>query len=246
MKNRFSEVAQNYSQFRPGYPDTLFADVTSHCRSNNEAWDTGTGNGQAASHLSKYFNKVYASDISQEQLAHAIPASNISYYVSPAENSQLPAGSIDLIFAAQAAHWFDLRLFYDEVTRVASKGAIICLAGYGVPVFHNFIDPILHTFYFHKIYEYWDDERRHIENNYQSLNFPFEEIQLPPYNFKLKWALEDLLGYLRTWSAVRNFIRHNDIDPVENLLFELQKSGDTVGTFIADFKIFTRCGRLNF
>ncbi|MFN8331831.1 MAG: class I SAM-dependent methyltransferase [Saprospiraceae bacterium] len=111
MKNRFSEVARNYSKFRPGYPETLFADVTSHCRSNNTAWDTGTGNGQAASHLAQYFNKVYASDISQEQLAHAIPASNISYYVSSAENSQLPAGSIDLIFAAQAAHWLIFACF---------------------------------------------------------------------------------------------------------------------------------------
>ena len=37
-----------------------------------KAWDCATGNGQVARYLADYFDEVYATDISQQQLDNAI------------------------------------------------------------------------------------------------------------------------------------------------------------------------------
>ena len=39
---------------------------------------------------------------------------------------------VGLVSAAQAAHWFELPRFYDEVTRVSADGGVIALLCYGV------------------------------------------------------------------------------------------------------------------
>jgi hypothetical protein len=34
------------------------------------------------------------------------------------------------------------------------------------------------------------------------LPFPFEELDTPAFEIRLDWRLEDLVGYIGTWSAV--------------------------------------------
>ena len=47
-KDHFSGHAAVYQQFRPDYPDALFAYLASLCPGHDLAWDCATGNGQAA------------------------------------------------------------------------------------------------------------------------------------------------------------------------------------------------------
>ena len=70
-KDHFSGHAACYQQFRPKYPDALFAYLASLCPGHGLAWDCATGNGQAAVALARYFSDVIATDLSAEQIEQA-------------------------------------------------------------------------------------------------------------------------------------------------------------------------------
>ncbi|MFW6088723.1 MAG: hypothetical protein ACODAB_03150, partial [Gemmatimonadota bacterium] len=50
---------------------------------------------------------------------------------------------------------------------------------------------------------YWAPARRHVEDGYRSLPFPFDEVESPEFEMRVEWALRDMLAYVRTWSALR-------------------------------------------
>ena len=54
--------------------------------------------------------------------------------------------------------------------------------------------------------------------------FPFEEVQPPDFDMALTWSLDDLLGYLGTWSATRRFMKTHSVNPVEQVEGELAEA----------------------
>lgn len=72
MKDNFSKQAQLYALFRPGYPQQLYDFLVALSIHKKTAWDCGTGNGQVAVNLSAYFEQVFATDISANQIASAV------------------------------------------------------------------------------------------------------------------------------------------------------------------------------
>jgi hypothetical protein len=64
---------------------------------------------------------------------------------------------------------------------------------------------------------YWPPERRWIENGYRDLPFPFPELNTPPFAMTARWQLEQLLGYLSTWSATKRYRSERGTDPLETL-----------------------------
>ena len=72
VKDYFSDVASDYQYFRPSnVPLEFFNELISYLQNRDAAYDCATGNGQFANHLVNYFPKVYASDLSIEQIKHA-------------------------------------------------------------------------------------------------------------------------------------------------------------------------------
>ncbi|KAJ6677890.1 hypothetical protein OIU85_008468 [Salix viminalis] len=128
-----SEEAVVYSEARPRYPSEWFSMLAALTPQHSVAWDVGTGNGQAAISVAEVYEKVIATDISDEQLKQAIPHPQVQYVHTPLEMSDdelvsLIGGenSVDLITAATAVQWFDLDRFYPIVKRVLRKpGGII-------------------------------------------------------------------------------------------------------------------------
>ena len=118
FKDHFSKQAADYVKFRPGYPQELFDYLGSLAPTRQLAWDCGTGNGQAAVGLASVFDRVIATDASENQIANAQPHERVDYRVAPAENSGIESGAVDLIMVAQALHWFDLERLYRETRRV--------------------------------------------------------------------------------------------------------------------------------
>ena len=118
MGNYFAVQSEHYSRNRPTYPDELFDFLSGLCTSHELAWDSATGNGQAAVSLSGYFKKVIATDFSNEQLSRAFQKENIFYRNESAEHSSLENNSADLVTVATAIHWFNIPEFYKEVHRV--------------------------------------------------------------------------------------------------------------------------------
>ena len=111
MKDNFSVQSDQYIKFRPTYPNELYSFLLALVESKHTAWDCGTGNGQIARELSKYFNKVYATDISGKQIKNDICRDNIFYKVECAEKTSFPENTFDLITVAQAIHWFNFKNF---------------------------------------------------------------------------------------------------------------------------------------
>jgi ubiquinone/menaquinone biosynthesis C-methylase UbiE len=243
MKDYFSERARQYATFRPTYPDELYRFIVGHLQSSDAAWDCGTGNGQVARALSKQFDQVYATDISQRQIDEAYRAANIFYSVQSAEKTDFPDSFFDLIVAAQALHWFDVPAFYKEVVRTAKPGAWLAVWGYSVCTVNAEIDFHFTKFYNETVGPYWDEARKLIEGHYQSLPFPFEEVQSPAFSITVHWTAAKFAGYVGTWSATQKFIKVRGTDPVPELMRKiLPLWGEAMPV---RFPVFLRLGRVN-
>src|ERR1044071_3550840 len=108
MKDNFSKQSIAYAKYRPTYPQELYDFILSKVEKRDAAWDCGTGNGQTAKELSKYFKKVFATDISEKQIQNAHAVENIFYSMQPAEQTNFSDNTFDLVTVSQALHWFDV------------------------------------------------------------------------------------------------------------------------------------------
>jgi SAM-dependent methyltransferase len=241
MKDLFSQHASHYAQFRPVYPEALYQFIFSQVKNFNCAWDAGTGNGQAAHVLAKQFKKIFATDISSAQLEHAPKADNIFYSISAEELDQ-PDSSIDMVTVAQAIHWFDIEKFFKCVARVGTPDAVLTVWGYGLLQVNPVVDSHINHFYKNVVGPYWDPERKLIDEHYQTISFPFQEIKTPPFSFSFWWSLAQLEGYLNTWSAVRKYISNNQVNPVDELITQLKPLWQN--QLEVTFPLFLRIGRM--
>jgi SAM-dependent methyltransferase len=213
FKDLFSERAADYARFRPSYPPQLFSHLASLAPRHACAWDCATGNGQAAVHLARHFERVIATDASERQLAHAREASNIEYRIAKAEDSGLADDSVDLVNCAQAAHWLDLDGFYAEVRRVTRPGGVIALITYALPTISERLDQFVHAFANRIVGPYWPPERTHIDAGYATLPFPFDEADVPLFDMTADWTADEFLAFLGTWSATRAYEHLLESDP---------------------------------
>lgn len=243
MKDYFSSQSKVYAAFRPTYPKELYEFIFSQLKDKKSAWDCATGNGQVAQYLSRHFEMVHATDISQPQLNHAVKGVNISYAVSPAEKTSFDSNQFDLITVAQALHWFDRDRFYEEAKRVGKPGALLAVWGYALLYIEPVIDKLIMEFYNDIVGPYWDEARRLVEQAYRTISFPFEQIQTPAFSIKVDWTIDQLAGYFSSWSATQKFIKEKGFDPVEPFITSLQKHWSTEVKNV-NFPIFTRFGRI--
>ena len=202
----FSDAAELYARTRPAYPEALFAELAALAPARRCAWDCGTGNGQAAVGLARHFEHVEASDPSAEQIAHALADARVRYSVATAEQSGLPAASVDLVSVAQALHWFDLERFHAEVRRVARPGAIVAVYGYSWFYVSPEIDVLVDRWLLRPIEAWWPPHNRLLWDGYATIAFPYAQIRSPRLALHLGWTLDQLLDYYLTWSAPRRRI----------------------------------------
>lgn len=228
FKDHFSSASDTYASARPGYPDSLFAYLSSVCEQHDMAWDCATGNGQAAVKLAAHFKSVIASDASAQQIRHAQPHPSVDYIVTRAEDSGIACNSIDLVTVAQALHWFALPAFSKEVGRTLKAGGVMAAWTYNLLTINPQLDALINHLYDTLLGPYWAAERRLVEEGYQSIDFPYPELKCPNFQMELNWNAGQLLDYLSTWSAVKARIADNRPDPLQEIkdrLFELW--GDT-------------------
>ncbi len=242
VQDNFSSVAADYAAFRPESPDAIYTFIYAHLNNTGTAWDCGTGNGQVAIKLSERFAHVYGTDISNEQLALAPMRDNIEYLCERAEQTSIPDNSIDLVTIAQAIHWFDFDTFYKEVTRVAKPGAMVAAWTYTVLKLTPAINEIIDHFYHNITVAYWDKERQYVDAGYSTIPFPFEEIPTPVFSIGKQITLQQLVGYLRTWSGVRHYIRKNQSDPTLLIINDLQNAWGTKETLAVRWPVHMRAG----
>lgn len=224
FKDHFSDKSAAYSQYRPGYPTELFEYLASKVERRGRAWDCATGNGQSAINLANYFQEVIATDASKNQIDNAKKHAKIKYRVESAEKSTIQTNSVDLVTVAQAVHWFDLEAFTVEIQRVLKPNGLLAIWTYGLFSIQKDIDTLLYELYAHTLDNYWPPERNLVEEGYKSIQFPFQEIDVPKFTLFTEWKVDQVVGYLKTWSAVKKYESVNGNNPVDDRLAELQKS----------------------
>jgi len=223
FRDFFSSQSKEYAKHRPGYPEAMFDYLASLVPSIELAWDCGTGNGQAALALAKRFQHVIATDASAVQIENAFPHERIEYRVEPSEKTSSPAHSVDLITVGTALHWFDFDPFYAEVRRVGKPGAILAVWTYHLVRIEPEIDRWLEHFYRETLAGFWPERIRYLDKRYETLPFPFEEIRPPEFEMETVWSLENLVGFLASWSAVRKFVDARGEEAFTELVRELEK-----------------------
>ena len=204
----------------------MFRWLGSVAPSTELAWDCATGSGQAAVELAEVFERIIATDASEKQIANAERHQQVEYRVATAEKSGLASSSVDLITVAQALHWFDLDRFEAEARRVAKPRGIVAAWAYKLATVSPTIDAVVNHYYTEVVGPYWPAERVLVEK-FEELPFPFHEIETPAFTMAAEWSVEQLLGYLRTWSATQRFMaakQQNPLEEVERALREAWSS----------------------
>lgn len=230
FRDHFSETAPGYATYRPRYPAALFEWLAEQASERTEAWDAGTGNGQAAVDLAEHFAHVTATDASADQIAHAIAHPRVTYRVGSAEESGLADTSFVLVTAAQALHWFSIPAFFAEARRVLRPNGLLAVWTYREPVLDDDLaDAELQRFE-DLVHPFWPPERRIVTTGYRSVAMPFEPVRAPQFDMEHAATRDMLVGYVRTWSATRRFIASAGFDPVielEQRLAALWPDGET-------------------
>ena len=220
----FDAVADSYRSCRPGYPRALFRWLADLAPGRQCCWDAACGSGQASIGLAAEFERVEASDLSPAQIAAAPAHARIHYRVATAENSGLDRSSLDAVVVAAAIHWIDVPRFNLEVKRVLKPGGLLAWLGYdplqGAP------EPLQHwldALYHERLQGLWPPERIHVDQRYTDLPFPAPSQIVPDdLRIELNWTANQLLGFIRTWSALRSS------DQCVDLMATLQRELETL------------------
>ena len=242
MKDLFSQNSQLYKQARPDYPHSVIHEILKHTPEHSFAWDCGAGSGQFTQLLVPYFEQIVATDLSESQLQSAPYFENVSYQIQIAEQTIFANQSFDLITVAQAIHWFDFEKFYAEVRRTLKVNGLLAVVGYGLlEIQDQQVNTMIQALYYEKLAGCWDAERRYIDEAYQTIPFDFDEITVPKFSMTYQWTAAQLLKYLSTWSAIKNYqdqyAEHALLDLAEYLQDLEQK-------FEITFPVFLRLGRV--
>ena len=214
FKDYFSLQAADYAKYRPLYPEALFKTLADLSPSYQCAWDCATGNGQAAVSLARIFAKVYATDPSQSQLTYARAHPRIKYSCVPAESPGLAAESCDLITVAQAIHWFQLDVFYKNVQKILKPNGILAFWSYGGPKVNTEIDQWIVDFN-KTLKPFAAPELKLVDDKYRTLQFPFDELESPDFEMKIRWTRKEYFGHLFTWSATQAALKATSQNPLE-------------------------------
>lgn len=242
--SRFSKQAELYARYRPDYPPAMYDFIFDHLSRRQTAWDCATGSGQVAKYLDDHFEKVIATDISKEQLSYAPKKGNIEYRNVPAEDSGLPANYFDLITVAQAIHWFDFGKFYREVRRVAKRDALLAVIGYGMVRVRQDVNPIIDGLYEEAFTTYFSNSRMFLDNNYETIPFPFDEISSPDFSNTFRWTLAELQGYFNSWSAIQKIKSERGYNPANETIAKLKKKLPRDQKLQVTFPMFLRLGKV--
>lgn len=204
----FGDRSDLYAKIRPHYPDELFAFLASQGESKDQVWDVACGSGQAAIGLAKHFDEIHATDVSEQQIAHALPNPRVHYSVQPAEKTNFHNGQFSLVTVAQALHWFDYKKFWPEVKRVLKPKGVFAAWGYSWFDISTEINQILREKFLMPIKPYWAKENKLLWDGYRDIPFPLEKVATPEIKMEMEWDLEALFAYIQTWSAARQCLKY--------------------------------------
>ncbi|KAK2759169.1 hypothetical protein FQN54_003269 [Arachnomyces sp. PD_36] len=131
------EQGKAYAEARVAYHEDLYNVITAHHTSTGGQMDTlldiGCGPGTAIRPLAARFAHAVGVDPSEGMIGTARSLGGVTstgeairWEVGAGEElTSIPDGSVDMITAATAAHWFDMPRFWPEAARVLKSGGTV-------------------------------------------------------------------------------------------------------------------------
>ncbi len=120
-EEKFTGKADFYDKYRPSYPDSLIDWLYEKTNADTVA-DIGAGTGKFTACLLKKPWKITAVEPNPDMSEKLGRLKGITVINASAENTSIEQGSIALVTAAQAFHWFDEELFKKECKRILKPG----------------------------------------------------------------------------------------------------------------------------
>ena len=130
---RFSSRVENYVRYRPGYPPEVLELLKNKCglTSDSVIADIASGTGIFTRMLAENGNRVFGVEPNDkmrrvgERLLESY--SGFTSIAGTAEATTLPDHIVDIVAAAQAAHWFDREKARREFVRILKPGGWLVL-----------------------------------------------------------------------------------------------------------------------
>jgi ubiquinone/menaquinone biosynthesis C-methylase UbiE len=133
-KKRFSNRAEDYARYRPGYPREALELLHTWCglKPEHAIADIGSGTGLLSKIFLDHGNRVFGVEPNAEMRSageeYLRDYRNFTSVAGSAEATTLPAQSIDFVTAAQAFHWFDPQPTRREFQRILKPhGRVVIL-----------------------------------------------------------------------------------------------------------------------
>ncbi|MDX2045673.1 MAG: class I SAM-dependent methyltransferase [Chitinophagaceae bacterium] len=245
-KDLFSGQSADYARYRPSYPIELIEYITAFVKEKNKVWDCATGNGQAAVLLAPHFKQVCASDLSAKQIQQATAHPKVVYTVCQAEQTPYDDNSFDLITVAQAYHWLNFDAFAKEAERVSKPGGTIAVWCYGLFFTEDDnMNRLIKDFYTGTVGPYWDKERKYIDEELKTVPFPYKEAEVKKsFSITVNWDINDVCGYISSWSSVQHFIKERGFNPLDELCSQLHAYDKDNSRKDFQFPVYLRIGKI--
>jgi ubiquinone/menaquinone biosynthesis C-methylase UbiE len=132
-KDKFSTKVNNYSKYRPSYPDKFIEYLIQEVGLNKDSIvaDIGAGTGRLTRLLAEKVKTVLAIEpnlnMRQACLEYCRQSTNVIPVDGSAESTTLADSSVDFITVAQAFHWFDKEKSKSEFGRILKPGGKVTL-----------------------------------------------------------------------------------------------------------------------
>jgi hypothetical protein len=93
---------------------------------------------------------------------------------------------------------------------------------------------------------YWPERLHYLQEHYQTLPFPFNEVTPPEFAIQAEWRLEQLVGFINSWSAVSRYQEDRKVHPLEPLWDEfLAAWGGAQAVRDITWPLYMRVGRIS-
>ena len=202
--------------------------------------DVGCGSGQSSSAFAAHFDRILGVDTSASQIEIAAKTSedyNVEFRVSSAEELPVEDGSVSLVTAMCAAHWFDLPRFYAECERILAPDGVVALGVYNKVVdftslkrqiwddvdenaektrkLQRLVDDFVASLD-------WSPRRNYSREGYRYLPMPESDkfqIHRETCVSEISYKMKDAIGFFSTLSGYHTLITKN---PESGILTELE------------------------
>lgn len=257
---------KGYQANRPRYPDLLYDTVLQFHKGDRETvLDLGTGPGLSLFPFAYQFKHLVGCDPSEGMIGQAeqawqawkedqqskdkLKATDAKFIQSSAENLEgIADESIDLITAAQAAHWFDPNKVWQEVYRVLKPNGSVAFWGYGTNYLprHPSLAGAMQKYMSstdEDMGRYWPPGRELVENLLNDFPFPSNS------SIMSKWDIDSALRIQHTLSSpgIADLAWTRGEAPEEKFRMEVSESiyNETLTNKKADlsFDILSSCDR---